>query len=735
MVSPHPRPLYLRSAGTSLLLAFHTGEAQIVHWGADLGEVLPDLELLRPPIPHSAFDTPVVAGLVPQPSSGWLGRPGLRGHRANGTAFSPAFQIVSAEYSDAGATAGHPASATSAVVIQADPEAGLEIRSTIRLNVGGLLELCHTLTNTGTNDYNLDELALVLPLPSQATELLDLTGRWCRENHPQRRSIEQGTWVRSGRHGRTGHDSSLLVAAGSAGFANRSGNVWATHFGWSGNHEQYLDSLGDGRRMLGASELLGSGELLLGPGTEYTTPTLYAAYSDHGLDGVTERFYDWFRARPHHVGTQGAEGGSGKARPVVLNTWEAVYFDHRIEPLIELAESAAELGVERFVLDDGWFRGRRDDHAGLGDWYVDGTVWPEGLTPLIDAVTSRGMEFGLWVEPEMVNINSEVVRAHPEWIVGPCSTPFTEGGRLPMEWRHQHIIDLVNPEAWQYIFERISALLSENNISYLKWDQNRDHTEHGHNGRASVHHQTLAAYRLFDALKAAHPNVEIESCSSGGARVDLGILQRTDRVWASDCNDALERQTIQRWTQSVLPPELVGSHVGPTQAHTTGRTHGIAFRAITALFGHFGMEWDIRQASNEDRQVLKRVIKIYKEHRGMLHSGVRVNADLGVPNLQLHGVVSQDKSQALFAAVALASLAAEVPGRAGIPGLDPKRTYRVEALLPSDTEESHGAFAQIEPPLWYREGFTASGAFFAEVGLPLPVLRPEQAILIKATSV
>ncbi|MBO1269769.1 alpha-galactosidase [Arthrobacter cavernae] len=729
-------PLHLRSAGTSLLLAFYTGEAQIVHWGADLGDALPDLSLFSAPVPHSALDVPIVAGLLPQASSGWPGRPGLRGHRTDagvpGFDFSSALRIVSAELDGGDA----------AVVLQADPDTGVEVRTSLRLGPSGLLEIRHTLTNTGTTPYVLDELGLVLPVPGDAVELLDLTGRWCRENHPQRHQIAQGTWVRSGRHGRTGHDSSLLVAAGTAGFSNRSGRVWAVHFGWSGNHEQYLDSLADGRRMLGASELLGSGEVVLAPGAEYSTPVLYSAYSDHGLDGVTERFYEWFRARPQHVATQGAAGGSGKARPVVLNTWEAVYFDHRIEPLIELAESAAELGVERFVLDDGWFRGRRDDTAGLGDWYVDEGLWPEGLTPLIDAVTSRGMEFGLWVEPEMINLDSDVARAHPDWIVGPAAASHKDGGRLPLEWRNQYIIDLANPQAWQYIYDRIDALLRENNISYLKWDQNRDLTEHGHGGRPSVHEQTLAAYRLFDALKASHPQVEIESCSSGGARVDLGILQRTDRVWASDCNDALERQTIQRWTQAVLPPELVGAHVGPTHAHTTGRTHSITFRAITALFGHFGMEWDIRKASGHERAVLLRIIAIYKEHRGLLHSGVRVNADLGEPNLRLHGVVSQDGSEALFAAVVLASLAAEMPGNAGIPGLDPDRTYRVEAIMPTSEDlpvtvegDAYSPFVQITPPAWLDGGLTATGRFLAEVGLPLPVLRPEHALLLKVTAV
>ncbi len=714
-------PVHLRSAGTSVLLAFDSGEAEIVHWGADLGEHLPDLAILRGPVPHSALDLPVTAGLLPQASSGWAGRPGLRGHRnadgGPGLDFSPALRVVAAQMQDGGRTV---------VIIHRDSEAGLEVSSELTLHPGGLLELAHTLTNSGTAEYQLDELATVLPVPRDATELLDLTGRWCRENHPQRHAVQQGTWVRTGRHGRTGHDSSLLVAAGTAGFANRTGQVWATHLGWSGNHEQYLDSLADGRRMLGAAELLGSAEVVLRPGGSYRTPSLYAAYSGRGLDGITEAFYHWFRARPQHVDTT-----SGRVRPVVLNTWEAVYFDHRLEPLLELAEAAAGLGVERFVLDDGWFRGRRDDHAGLGDWYVDEGLWPEGLTPLIDAVTGHGMEFGLWVEPEMVNLDSDVAREHPDWIVGPSLLSHKDGGRLPHAWRHQHVLDLANPEAWQYIYGRLDALLRENNIAYLKWDQNRDLTEHGRGGRPSVHEQTLAAYRLFDALKASHPDVEIESCSSGGARVDLGILQRTDRVWASDCNDALERQTIQRWTQAVLPPELVGSHIGPTTSHTTARTHDISFRAITALFGHFGMEWDIRAATDEERATLRRAIALYKRHRALLHSGKRVNADTAEPTLSVHGVVAHDAGEALFAAVSLASAPAEVPGLASLPGLDPKRNYRVRAELPTllDGDYAH-TFTQIRPPAWLEDGAVATGAFLQHVGLPLPVLNPEHALLL-----
>ncbi|MGN7251749.1 alpha-galactosidase [Arthrobacter sp. SAFR-014] len=739
-------PLHLRTAGTSLLIGFSSGEAEVIHWGAKLDSRLPDLAILTEAVPPSAIDATVPTGLLPQASSSWRGRPALRGHRiadgVSGLDFSVRLRAL------------HTAvNGNSAVIVQEDADAGITVESTLTLHDGGLLELRHTVTNTGTSPFQVDELAAVLPVAPDAVELLDLTGRWCRERHPQRRPVQQGTWVRTGRHGRTGHDSSLLFAAGTAGFGNRHGRVWATHLAWSGNHEEFADTLADGRTMIGGSELLGPAEAILGPRESYTTPALFAAYSDRGLDGISEAFYSWFRSRPHHVLPAAATGlPSGKPRPVVLNTWEAVYFNHDLDTLMELAGSAAELGVERFVLDDGWFRGRRDDHAGLGDWYVDETLWPNGLTPLIEAVTSSGMEFGLWVEPEMVNLDSDIVRAHPEWIVGPSVQSYKDGGRLPLEWRHQHIIDLANPAAWQYIYERIDALLRENNISYLKWDQNRDQLEHGHTGRSSVHQQTLAAYRLFEELRKAHPGVEIESCSSGGARVDLGILERTDRIWASDCNDALERQIIQRWTGLVVPPELVGSHIGPTTSHTTARTHDLSFRAITALFGHFGMEWDVRQVQGAEREELRRFIGLYKEHRGLIHSGKMVRADVPDESLMLHGVVADTPAggsvsagaagtvaagttAALFALVSTRTSFAEQPGRITVPGLEGGRTYRVEAIYPApgDADYAH-TFTQAQPPAWLASAAEASGSFLAEIGLPMPVLNPEHALVLKFTA-
>jgi alpha-galactosidase len=701
--------LHLRGGGVSLLLDLRGDDARVLHWGAELGRGVDevDLALLTPGAPHTAADGPV--SLLPQASRGWRGTPGLTGDRG-GRSYSPRFVVDSTEQTEHGA-----------VLHLSDAAAGLSARIELTLDDTGLLVIDQRLGNAGSgagsgaDAYRLTALDVTLPVPGTATESLDLAGRWAREKHPQRRRIDFGTWSRAGRLGRTGHDSTLVVAAGTAGFSWRSGEVWAVHLGWSGDHESRVERTGDGQTVLAAGELLHPGEVVLRPGEEYRAPLVYAAYSGVGLDGVSARFHDWLRARATHPRTP---------RPVVLNTWEAVYFDHDLDTLKQLADAAADLGVERFVLDDGWFLGRRNDKAGLGDWYVDPTVWPNGLGPLIDHVRSRGMQFGLWVEPEMINEDSDLAREHPDWISGP-------GDRLSLRWRNQQVLDLVNPDAWHHIFDRLDALLTENRIAYLKWDQNRDQLEMGHDGRAATHAQTLAVYRLLDALRVAHPGVEIESCSSGGARVDLGILARTDRVWASDTNDALERQTIQRWTQLVLPPELIGQHVGPHTSHTTGRTHDLSFRIATALFGHFGIEWDVRTLNEAERAELKTAIAFYKEHRALLHTGCSVRLDRPDDTDAAYGVVAADRSRAIFAYARLITQPNEVAPRIRFEGLDPDRDYRVAAGLPVAV----GALAIRTRPLWLRgtgdsAGAVVPGRVLQEVGLPMPGLHPEHACVI-----
>jgi alpha-galactosidase len=700
--------MHMRAAGVSLMLdAGGDGLPRVVHWGADLGAEADAGALVAaatPPLPRAALDVRVPHSLVPERAAGHRGRPGLTGSRAGG-AFSPSFRLTAIEQPEPG----------SVVATADDAAAGLGLRSELRLAPAGVLAVRHVVRNDGPGDYDLDELACTLPLPPVARELLDLSGRWSRERSPQRLPLGHGAWRRESRHGRTGHDAPLLLVAGTPGFGFRAGEVWGVHLGWSGDAALWAERLPDGWAALGAAELLGPGELRLAPGEEYATPWLYGAWSGRGLDGLSAAFHDFLRARPGHP---------RRPRPVVLNTWEAVYFDHRLDRLSALADIAAELGVERFVLDDGWFGGRRDDTSSLGDWVVSPDVWPRGLGPLIDHARARGMEFGLWVEPEMISPDSELFRAHPDWAL---AVP----GRLPPQWRGQQVLDLTRADAYAHIRDRLDALLREYEIAFLKWDHNRDLVDAAHDGHPAVHAQTLAAYALLDELRARHPGLEIESCAGGGARVDLGILARAERVWASDTNDALERQAIQRWTGLLLPPELVGTHVGPPRAHTTGRTHDLSFRIATALFGHFGIEWDIAAASDEERTALTEAIAFYKRVRGLLHAGETVRADHPDAAAYVHGVVAPDRGEALFAYVQLAGSAEELPGAARLEGLDPAGDYRVAPILLAGGP----ALQQSEPPGWIAAGgVTLGGRALAAAGLQMPVLLPEQALLLHVES-
>jgi alpha-galactosidase len=306
-------------------------------------------------------------------------------------------------------------------------------------------------------------------------------------------------------------------------------------------------------------------------------------------------------------------------------------------------------------------------------------------------------------------------------------------GRLPLPWRHQQVLDLARPDTYHHLLSRLDALLTDHpGIDYLKWDHNRDLVEAGHRGRPGVHAQTVAVYRLLDELRARHPRVEIESCSSGGGRVDLEILRRTDRVWPSDCNDALERLAIQRWTGLLLPPELLGTHIGPTRSHTTHRSHDLRFRAVTALFGHHGVEWDISAVSAVERSDLAGWIALHKRLRPLLHSGRVVRIDHPDPAVHAHGVVARDGSRAVYAVARLATSVARTPGPVRLPGLDPDRRY---ALRPAAGAPEPAVLQTAEPGWLAAGGVTLSGAVLGVVGAQLPALHPEQALLLEATAV
>ena len=693
--------IHLRGHSTDVLVDLSHGVPAIVYWGAPLSGSVDDSAIA------AALDRPLVlaspecvapVSIVPEHGSGFPGRPGLLGARLGGRDWAPRFQPD-----------GHALEGNRLTVEARDGVAGLALTTTIELDAA-LMVRVELANRSQTTPYLLHGLSITLPVPERATELQTFTGRWARELHPVRIPWNRGTWTCENRRGRTSHEHPPLLYVGTAGFSEWSGSVWGAHLAWSGNHALLADRLPDGRRYVQLGELLHPGEIAIDPGSSYRSPEVVAVHSEIGLTAASQQFHRRLRSQPSHPRSP---------RPVMFNTWEAVYFDHDLDRLRALADLAARVGVERFVLDDGWFGSRRDNTSGLGDWTVSADAHPHGLGPLIEHITGLGMAFGIWVEPEMISPDSDLYRSHPEWALA-------VDGYEPVLARNQLVLDLARPEAFDHVLGQLDALLTDHDISFWKWDMNRDHIgAGGAGGAAGTHAQTAAVYRLMDELLTRHPGLEIESCSSGGARIDHEILRRCARVWTSDCNDPLERQTIQRGASMLIPPEMMGGHIGPERSHTTGRRHDLAFRAATALFGHLGVECDLLALSASELDALADIVALHKRFRPLLHSGDLVRFDTEAAYVA-YGVYAPDRSEALLSFAAVASAPSQTPPPLLLPGLGPDRHYRVAPLrLPG---EMRGP--QRSRPAWTGGSVVLGGDTLAQVGLQMPAMHPESAFLL-----
>ena len=690
----------LDAGGDTMVFSAKASEPPaLVYWGPSLAlgaDLAAIAELAQRPIPHGMLDGGEVLDLVPDAARGFLGTPLAQLHRSGDLVLTQ-FQLVSWKVHD------HRAS-----LLLSDGLAGVGLELEIEMDAQtGVASFCNRLINQGFSALTVDWLASGC-LPLDHDELLAFEGRWANEGRPYRLRVPGGMWASENRTGRTSHHAPPLLAVGEPGFSDQHGAVIGLHLAWSGNHRMLVERLRDGRVQMQAGELFLPGEMTLASGDAYQSPTLYAARSDTGLNGLSDRFHPFAR---HQI-----LGGrlAGKPRPVHFNSWEAVYFDHDPAVLSDLIVHAAAVRAERFVLDDGWFLGRNDDRTSLGDWTPDPIKYPSGLGPLIAEVKSAGMEFGLWVEPEMANADSDLLRAHPDWVLGVAD-------RVQPLGRGQYVLDLTRHEVRAAIFAQLDRLLSENDIDYLKWDMNRDLTHPVSGGRAAVHRQTLAVYDLIDGLRAKHPHVEIESCASGGGRADFEILRRTDRIWTSDCNDPVERQAIQRSFSLFFPPEIMGSHVGPRASHTTARDTGIGFRAWTAFFGHFGIEADLRAMTSRERQQLAQVISLHKQHRALLHSGRTLR--LSHPDAGMTAMMVVGEAGALVSAAQVVTPETATLGPLRLAGLDPTATYRVTLLNPPSHPQRT---MKSTPSTLTGLGFEASGIALIHQGLPLPVLRAQE---------
>ena len=783
---------------TSIGLIFPGDELpRIVHWGrplSDPGTLLAAYDALHPQRISGGLDETAWPSILPTQAESWIGEPRIV-LRRGGVELFPKFAVTTitagpeadalpatvdasgkeTAYTDVTGRvrATGPTRVPGVIVTAMDAEQGVAIDWRLQLLPGGLVRQKADVINLwGYGEANklqsfglpVDESAaqsaahreplevgkveLGFPVPEIANEILTTTGHHLRERSPQRQSFTIGRFEKNALAGRPDYDASLLLTAGKPGFGFESGEAYSVHVAWSGNSVLSAERLPYTQGLIGGGELLFGGEIMLAgaPADDaerasanaricevescdltdsYATPWVYGSFGN-GLNEISARFHDYVRSRHPRIFSKG--------RPVILNTWEAVYFDHNFDTLKMLADKAADSGVERFVVDDGWFGARRDDTKGLGDWQISPEAWPEGpksLKALADYVHAKKMEFGLWFEPEMVNPDSDMARNHPDWILAPTAN------RLPMQGRTQQVVDLTNPEAFDYIFDAMDTLIGELGIDYIKWDHNKLVTEavSHRSGRPAVHAQTESVYAIFRQLQYRHPGLEIESCSSGGARVDLGILEYASRIWTSDCVDPVERANIQRYTSLLVPPAMMGEHVGASPAHSTHRATSQEMRMAMAFFGHMGIEWNLNIEPAEALDKLAVWVAEFKKHRDWFAIDTCVHSDVNDPAIRLDGMVMPNKDAAIYRFTQLTTSQTYPAAPVRLPGLDPKRTYRISPLDPSLDLETPG-IANGESLLgwWRSEGVVMTGETLQRYGIRPPSLHPAQACLFKAVA-
>lgn len=496
----------------------------------------------------------------------------------------------------------------------------------------------------GTEELKLNRaMSLCLDLPDAEYDMVDLTGAWARERSVQIHRLHQGVQSIHSMRGHSSHQFNPFLALKRPNTDEFSGEALGISLVYSGNFlaQTEVDTMGTLRVLMGIHPdgfcwPLKEGEV-------FQTPEAVMVYSNEGLNGMSQVFHKLYRTRL-------ARGyWRDRERPILINNWEATYMDFDEEKILSIAGKAKELGIELFVLDDGWFGKRNDDSTSLGDWYPNLEKLPSGIDGLSKKIEAMGMKFGLWFEPEMVSPESELYRAHPDWMIGSTDRPVCTG-------RHQFVLDFSKDEVVRYIGDLMAKILEGGAISYVKWDMNRSISDLFSAGRdrefqgTVYHRQILGVYRLYDRLTREFPQVLFESCASGGARFDPGLLYYAPQGWASDDTDGVERIKIQYGTSYVYPISSIGSHVSAVPNHQTQRNVPLDTRAAVAYFGTFGYELDLNLLSEEEQRQVAEQVKFMKKYRGLLHSGTfyRLKSPFE-GNEAAWMVVSEEKKLAILA--------------------------------------------------------------------------------------
>lgn len=528
--------------------------------------------------------------------------------------------------------------------------------------------------NNGDKDIRLTKVySACIDMDDEDFEMLTLHGSWARERQMERRSIAYGKQSVSSLRGESSHQDHPFMAWMTKGSNQASGDVYGMHFVYSGNfiaqiEKSQFDSI---RAVMGIhSEGF---EWLLTPGDEFVAPEVVLTYSHNGIGQMSRNLHDFYRE--HLIRSKYLH----QKRPVLINNWEATYFDFDTDKLLAIAKSAAEHGIEMLVMDDGWFGHRNDDTTSLGDWFVNENKIKGGLKHLVDEVNNLGLKFGIWMEPEMISPDSELYRKHPDWA-------FSVPERTATLSRNQYVLDLSRKEVRDYVYECVYKVISSANIEYVKWDMNRQLTDigsmefTGDRQGELAHRYVLGVYELQERLVRDFPDLLLENCSGGGARFDPGMLYYSPQIWCSDDTDAIERLSIQEGTELIYPLSTIGAHVSDCPNHTVGRTTPFMTRAHVALAGTFGYELDITKISDEERMVIPEQVALYHKYNDLVREGdyYRIASYRENGLYDCYMVVAKDKSEALVTYVQVLGKPNVHSRKIKLLGLDEAADYRLD---------------------------------------------------------
>ncbi|MCV6603433.1 MAG: alpha-galactosidase [Cohaesibacter sp.] len=688
----------LDQAKTTMILASDQQKLpQIVYLGTSLPKDQP-LEMVvdaaSMDVTGGMLDENPPLSICPQASDGFPGQAGLVAYDEKGAPLTPRFVFQAAHQKE-----------DCLILDYCDEALGLDYQARFDCpKETGLFALSAKLS--AKKSICLHRLsAPVLPASQMSQNMLDVSGRWIGEMQLNCVPWTMGSHLRESRTGRSGHENFPALLVPQQGCTNTKGSATGYVYCGSGGHYMLAEQVPDGRRQIQFGNVSASE---LHTGLCFETETLLVACSNRGLNGLGIAFQRYIRDY--------IQAGQNKIwpRPVHYNCWEALYFDHNMQDLQDIAEKAAALGAERFVLDDGWFGQRDDDTSSLGDWSVDARKYPQGLMPLIETVQDLGMGFGLWFEPEMVNEKSRLFETHPDWILG---------HREQIKGRQQWALNMALPQVQDYLYEAIAALLNSYPVDYIKWDHNRVLP-------ICDYDQSRGTHALMKRLRADFPNTEIESCASGGGRMDYGMLAHTQRVWLSDSNDALERFAIQHNAALFLPAIVTGSHVGPRKCHTSGRVIPMEMRAWVAASRHMGFEMDPRELSEEEAHTLSTITQWWQDNRSWLMLADILRLDHQDPALLAEMHLSRSKERFVTFAAQMASSKQIVPRPLRLSGLQDKGLYKITL-----TNKQQAHHLSRGTPALKQGDLVLSGAFLMQQGLMLPWAFPQTIWVIEGTMI